>query len=182
MDALDSGAKHEERQHNRAPLPLIYMAKNQTPEVPKGASGITAWCLRTLLDRQGVVRHKQWAVVAEVLELSRAQSNRKLSGRQPLTPPEIELLAQRYGETFLQVMELALVATMEPALLAIDDVRLQCKVRLHPKMSSPPFASDYVALGGPGQWVVVPASGVSMSAREVDLLLMQRQSSPSGAA
>jgi hypothetical protein len=179
LDALARGEKHMEREHNRAPLPLIYMAKNQTPELPEDASEITAWCLRALLARHGVPKHKQWSIVAETLDLSRSQSNRKLTGRQPLTPPEVEQIARRYGETFLQVMEPALLAGTQLALLVIDGVRLPCRVRLQPQLSSPPFAADYVALGAPGQWVVVPSSGFTMSAHEVDLLLMQRrQSSP----
>lgn len=175
--ALGSGEEHGGRQHNRARLatPLIYMAKNKTVEVPEGASEVTSWCLRALLDRHGVARHKQWSIVSELLQLSRSQSNRKLSGKQPLTPFEVEVIAQRYGETFQQVMECALDASMESALLVIGDVRLPCKVRLQSSLSSPPFAADYVALGAPGQWVVVPSSGFSMAAREVDLLLMRRQ-------
>jgi hypothetical protein len=153
---------------------MIYLTENRTPEVPEGASETVAWCLRALLDRHGVAKHKQWAVVSESLQLSRSQSNRRLSSRQPLTPPEIELIAQRYGETFLQVMEAALEADMEPALLVIGDVRLPCKVRLQSKLSSPPFAADYTVLGAAGQWVVVPSSGVAMATREVDVLLMRR--------
>jgi hypothetical protein len=153
---------------------MTYMAQHKTPAVPEGASETSSWCLRALLDRHGVARHKQWAIVAESLQLSRAQSNRKLSGKQPLKPPEIEVIAQRFGETFLQVMEAALEAGMEPALLVIDDVRLPCKVRLRATLSSPPFAADYVALGAPDQWVVVPSSGITMAAQEVDLLLMAR--------
>jgi BetR domain. len=177
LDALDPGASHEERPHNRAPLPLIYMAKNQTPEVPEGASEITAWCLRALLARHGVPKHKQWSIVAKTLELSRSQSNRKLTGKQPLTPPEVEQIARRFGETFLQVMEPALMAGTEPALLVVDSARLPCKVRLRPGEALPPFAARYVALGAPGQWVVVSSSGITMAAREVDLLLMQHQPS-----
>jgi hypothetical protein len=89
-------------------------------------------------------------------------------------PPEIELIAQRFGETFLQVMEAALDTGMEPTLLVIGDLRLPCKVRLRAGLSSPPFAVDYVALRPPGQRVVVPSSGFTMTACEVDLLLMQR--------
>jgi chromosome partitioning protein len=79
------------------------MARHKTPAVPEGVSETSSWCLRVLLDRHGVVRHKQWAVVAQSLELSRSQSDRKLSDRQSLTPPEIELIVQRFDEKFLQV-------------------------------------------------------------------------------
>jgi hypothetical protein len=153
---------------------MIYLTENRTPEVPEGASETATWCLRALLDRHGVAKHKQWAVVAESPQLSRAQSNRKLSGRQPLKPPEIELIAQHFGETFLQVVEAALEDRMEPALLVIGDLRLPCKVRLRAGLSSPPFAADYVALGAPGRFVVVPSSGVTMATCEVELLPIRR--------
>jgi hypothetical protein len=44
-------------------------------------------------------------------------------------------------------MEVALEVGMEPTLLIIDGVCLPCKVRLQAKLSLPPFATDYVALG-----------------------------------
>jgi hypothetical protein len=97
LEAPHPGVGHGGKPHDCARLPLIYTTKNKTFDVPEGASEITSWCLCALLDRHGAARHKQWSIAFESLQFSRSQSNRKLSSRQPLTPLEIELIAQCYG-------------------------------------------------------------------------------------
>jgi hypothetical protein len=111
-------------------------------------------------------------LVAETLGLSRANSHRRLTGAYQMPMDEVALVARRFGETLDQVLEPALTHCFEKALLQVSQVRIPCEVKLGPPAEAP-FSCEFVALGGPGNWVIVPSSGVTMHARAVQRLLIR---------
>lgn len=124
------------------------------------------------MDRHGVARHKQAGMVAAVLGLSRSHGTRKLRGGFPMTMDEIAKVAEHFGETLLQALEPCLAHGMEPALMMVGDMQAPCEVMLGEEVK-PPYDQRFVAIGAPGNLVVVPARGLSLPARRVKRLLLR---------
>lgn len=138
--------------------------------VKPGAYGEkAAECIRLLLKRHGVPKRQHSSLVAQVLEFSTQHGYRKITNESPWTFDEVALMAQHFKETVGQVLAPMMGGDAEAALLTVGELRTPCRVVLG-AMRAPPFACAFVALGAPGNWVVVPSSGVTMPAREVQRL------------
>lgn len=174
MEGVDGSTPHEEGtqgQHNPA-LTLTYLMTKAKDRTTSPHSNLAAQCLQDLMDRHGVPRHKQAGVVASVLNLSRSHGNRKLRGGFPMTLDEIAQVAEHFGETLLQALEPCLSQGMQPALLMTGELETPCEVLLG-ELLRPPFDEKLVAIGAPGNLLVVPAHGVSLPARQIKRLVLR---------
>ncbi|MDZ5457382.1 helix-turn-helix domain-containing protein, partial [Azohydromonas lata] len=108
--------------------------------------------------------------VTPVLGLSRSHGNRKLRGLVPMTLDEISRIAEHFGETLLHALEPCLAHGMEPAVLMLGDLKVPCEVMLGETLR-PPFEDvEFFAIGVPGSFLVVPAKGLTLPARQVNRL------------
>jgi hypothetical protein len=130
-----------------------------------------------LLDRKGVPRAQHAHVVAELLQLGYQQARRKMRGDATWTIDQLECVGAHFGETLDQVLEPVLTEGWESALLVVGTWQVQCKVLLGP-LSKPPFDWEFVAIGKPGHWTVVPTSDFAMPAHEVFRLSISLAKSP----
>jgi hypothetical protein len=134
--------------------------------------------VNTLLAQQGIPERQQTPLIAQVFGFTPQHARRKLSGETPWQMPEVAVLAAHFSTSTRQMMEPLVFEGTEPALLVISEVRIPCEVRVIPAITAPPFKQQFVALGEPGNWVVVPASGFSLPAREVELLVVRSRPAP----
>lgn len=91
--------------------------KNIRPEATEGARAIGN-CVRTLLERHGVVRDRQSQAVADVLQFSATHGLRKLTGESALTAVEMAQIALRYGESMGRLLMPLMLSDPDPALMA----------------------------------------------------------------
>lgn len=131
-----------------------------------------AMCVRVLLQKHKVPERQQAHLVAELLGVTPTHARRKLLGTTPWTVPEIKIVAAKFGATLSEVLMPILLQGAERALLVVDDLRIECDAVLGRKLT-PPFGNQqFVAVGGPGRWVIVPGQDVNLSAHEVCRLLL----------
>jgi hypothetical protein len=102
-----------------------------------------------------------------------------MSTESPWTLPEITQVAAHFQESLAQVLMPVLLEGSEPALLQVGDTRVQCDAVLG-AMAKPPFACEFVALGAPGNWVVVSSSSVTIPATEVVRLIVNSKDGGQG--
>ena len=93
------------------------------------------------------------------------------------TIDQLECVGAHFGEALQQVLEPVLTEGWESALLVVGPWQAQCKILLGP-LSKPPFDCEFVAIGKPGHWTVVPASDFTMSAHEVCRLSLSHSKAP----
>jgi hypothetical protein len=153
--------------------------------LPSAETDAVAACVREMLKRSGVAEDQQSLVVADVLGFYRSHAWRKLAGKSPLTVPELAQLAHHCGWTLgrlllplaiedthaLQdVARVALSRGFEDAVLLIDEASVPCRVDLG-STASASSSCAFLAIGAPGNWVVLPRERVTTPAREVVRLM-----------
>lgn len=152
-------------------------------DVPPGAErDAIAECVRLLMDQRGVQEREQVTLLAELLGYTSRHARRKLAGETAWTGVEATTVARHFGLKLGQVLRPLVDADdppppqpeLLPASLALGANEVPCEVLVGEAATTPPFATPFVAIGGHGNLVVVPASAITMPAREVDLLVFRR--------
>ena len=119
-------------------------------------STLAARCIRALLDRAALPRHRHSAHIAELLKLSYHQAHRRVAGSAPWSLEELQAVAAHHGETLVDLFGEQKSADYETALLIAGPLRVTC--RLWPGQ---PLAQhrpgDLIALKGGSEWVVMVA-------------------------
>ncbi len=133
-------------------------AKPPTLELAKAEAqdSLAALCVRALLERAGLPRHRHSAHVAGLLELSYHQAHRRMTGGAPWSLEELQVVASHHGETLVDLFGEQKSADYKPAMLIAGPLRVTC--RLWP---GPPQAQHRpgvrIALRGGSEWVVMVA-------------------------
>ena len=129
-----------------------------TPEPAKvdGQGSLAATCIRALLDRAGLPRHRHSAHIGGLLNLSYHQAHRRMTGIAPWSLEELQAVASHHGETLVDLFGEQKSADYETAVLIAGPLRVTC--RLWPGQ---PLAQhrpgDLIALKGGSEWVVMVA-------------------------
>ena len=133
-------------------------AQPATAETTKAdAQGsLAASCIRALLDRAALPRHRHSAHIAGMLKLSYHQAHRRMTGVAPWSLEELQAVAAHHGETLVDLFGEQKSADYETALLIAGPLRVTC--RLWPGQ---PLAQhrpgDLIAFKGGSEWVVMVA-------------------------
>lgn len=121
-----------------------------------GQSSLAAQCIRALLDRAALPRHRHSAHIAGLLKLSYHQAHRRMTGIAPWSLEELQAVASHHGETLVDLFGEQKSADYETAVLIAGPLRVTC--RLWPGQ---PLAQhrpgDLIALKGGSEWVVMVA-------------------------
>ena len=117
---------------------------------------LAAVCIRGLLDRASLPRHRHSAHIAGLLKLSYHQAHRRMTGSAPWSLEELQAVAAHHGETLVDLLGEQKSADYETAVLIAGPLRVTC--RLWPGQ---PLAQhrpgDLIALKGGSEWVVMVA-------------------------
>ena len=117
---------------------------------------LAALCIRALLDRAALPRHRHSAHIAGLLKLSYHQAHRRMTGSAPWSLEELQAVAAHHGETLVDLLGEQKSADYETAVLIAGPLRVTC--RLWPGQ---PLAQhrpgDLIALKGGSEWVVMVA-------------------------
>ncbi len=128
------------------------------PETTKvdGQGSLAATCVRALLDRAGLPRHRHSAHIGTLLNLSYHQAHRRMTGSAPWSLEELQAVATHHGETLVDLFGDQKSADYESAVLIAGPLRVTC--RLWPGQ---PLAQhrpgDLIAIKGGSEWVVMVA-------------------------
>ena len=121
-----------------------------------GQTSLAAQCIRALLDRAALPRHRHSAHIAGLLKLSYHQAHRRMTGIAPWSLEEQQAVASHHGETLVDLFGEQKSADYETAVLIAGPLRVTC--RLWPGQ---PLAQhrpgDLIALKGGSEWVVMVA-------------------------
>ena len=121
-----------------------------------GQTSLAAQCIRALLDRASLPRHRHSAHIAGLLKLSYHQAHRRVTGSAPWSLEELQAVASHHGETLVDLFGEQKSADYETAVLIAGPLRVTC--RLWPGQ---PLAQhrpgDLIALKGGSEWVVMVA-------------------------
>ena len=121
-----------------------------------GQISLAAQCIRALLDRAALPRHRHSAHIAGLLKLSYHQAHRRVTGSAPWSLEELQAVASHHGETLVDLFGEQKSADYETAVLIAGPLRVTC--RLWPGQ---PLAQhrpgDLIALKGGSEWVVMVA-------------------------
>lgn len=119
-------------------------------------ASLAASCIRALLDRAALPRHRHSAHIAGLLKLSYHQAHRRMTGVAPWSLEELQEVAAHHGETLVDLFGEQKSADYETALLIAGPLRVTC--RLWPGQ---PLAQhrpgDLIAIKGGSEWVVMVA-------------------------
>ena len=119
-------------------------------------SSLAAQCIRALLDRASLPRHRHSAHIAGLLKLSYHQAHRRMTGSAPWSLEELQAVASHHGETLMDLFGEQKSTDYETAVLIAGPLRVTC--RLWPGQ---PLAQhrpgDLIALKGGSEWVVMVA-------------------------
>jgi len=122
----------------------------------EGQISLGASCIRALLDRAALPRHRHSAHIAGLLKLSYHQAHRRMTGVAPWVLEELQAVAVHHGETLVDLFGEQKSADYETALLIAGPLRVTC--RLWPGQ---PLAQhrpgDLIAIKGGTEWVVMVA-------------------------
>ena len=126
------------------------------PSKAEAPGTLAATCIRALLDRAALPRHRHSAHIAGLLTLSYHQAHRRMTGIAPWSLEELQAVASHHGETLVDLFSAQKSADYETALLIAGPLRVTC--RLWPGQ---PLAQhrpgDLIAIKGGSEWVVMVA-------------------------
>ena len=139
------------------------MNKRSTTQPPSTESpkaedqgSLAANCIRALLDRAALPRHRHSGHISGLLNLSYHQAHRRMTGIAPWSLEELQAVAAHHGETLVDLFREQKSADYETALLIAGPLRVTC--RLWPGQ---PLAQhrpgDLIAIKGGSEWVVMVA-------------------------
>ena len=133
-------------------------AQPPATEPPKAEDqgSLAANCIRALLDRAALPRHRHSGHISGLLNLSYHQAHRRMTGIAPWSLEELQVVAAHHGETLVDLFREQKSADYETALLIAGPLRVTC--RLWPGQ---PLAQhrpgDLIAIKGGAEWVVMVA-------------------------
>ena len=126
------------------------------PSRTEGPESLAALCIRALLDRASLPRHRHSAHVAGLLKLSYHQAHRRMTGSAPWSLEELQGVAAHHGETLVDLFGEQKSADYETALLIAGPLRITCRL-----LPGQPLAQhrpgDLIAIKGGSEWVVMVA-------------------------
>ena len=134
------------------------MTSPSAPEPLKvdGQGSLAATCIRALLDRAGLARHRHSAHIAGLLKLSYHQAHRRMTGSAPWSLEELQAVAAHHGETLMDLFGEQKSADYETAVLIAGPLRVTCRF-----WPGQPLAQhrpgDLIAIKGGSEWVVMVA-------------------------
>ena len=136
-------------------------AKSQEAErdVPIGSRYV-----RALLNRHGIAPMRHVTLIADVLGFGYTNVHRRMKGDVAWELEEIERVAARFGETLASVFATTRPDDMVPALLAVGDARVPCRL-LVGDLAREPERDSLVAVKVGAQWVVAAPSEAGAGAR-----------------
>ena len=138
------------------PTPALH--DNDTVTTEEVAQSLASVCVRALLDRHGVPRHKHSPVAAEVLGISYSQAHRKVQKDSPWSLEELKRFAEHFGESLPELVSFASAEASQGAVLLAGVARVPCRIWVGEEVSVPPPGS-LVAVRVSSEWIVVAASG-----------------------
>lgn len=121
-----------------------------------GHSSLAALCIRALLDRASLPRHRHSAHIAALLKLSYHQAHRRLTGSAPWSLEELQAVASHHGETLVDLFGEQKSADYETAVLIAGPLRVTCRLWPGPSLAQH-RPGDLIALKGGSEWVVMVA-------------------------
>ncbi|MEO7852532.1 MAG: helix-turn-helix domain-containing protein, partial [Rubrivivax sp.] len=101
-------------------------ASKESPRA-EGQTTLAARCIRALLDRASLPRHRHSAHIAELLKLSYHQAHRRVAGGAPWSLEELQAVAAHHGETLVDLFGEQKSADYETALLIAGPLRVTCR-------------------------------------------------------
>lgn len=117
---------------------------------------MAASCIRALLDRAALPRHRHSGHISGLLGLSYHQAHRRMTGAAPWSLEELQAVAAHHGETLVDLFREQRSADSEAALLIAGPLRVTC--RIWPGQPSAQHrAGDLIAIKGGSEWVVMVA-------------------------
>ena len=126
------------------------------PPKAEAQGSLAALCIRALLDRAALPRHRHSAHIAGLLKLSYHQAHRRMTGIAPWSLEELQAVAAFHGENLMDLFGEQKSADYVTAVLIAGPLRVTC--RLWPGQ---PLAQhrpgDLIALKGGSEWVVMVA-------------------------
>lgn len=138
--------------------------------------GFAASCVRLLMQRHGIPKRRYSTVISEVLELSYPAAHRKAQGATNWTIPELHKVAAYFGDTLLNMLECGLQNQWHQALLVLGASTVPCRIWVG-KIVDPPYPPQLVAIGAPGNWLVIPSTDArAVAGRSISRLVMQADS------
>lgn len=120
--------------------------------------------IREVLNKRGVLRHKQARVVADIVGLELVSVQQKFSGLRGWTRAQLALLEQNFGRPGSPVPQ-ANQAISKPhsstspwnAILRLSNIPQRCILQVGPPLAKP-AQETLVAIEEPEGWIVVPGS------------------------
>lgn len=120
------------------------------------AVSLAARCVRALLDRNALPRHRHSAHIAGLLQLSYHQAHRRMTGGAPWSVEELVAVAAHHGETLVDLFGGQTSADVEPGVLIAGPLRTRCRIWPGPLVVQH-RPGDLVAIKGGNEWVVMVA-------------------------
>lgn len=117
---------------------------------------LAATCIRALLDRAALPRHRHSAHIAGLLKLSYHQAHRRMTGIAPWSLEELQVVAAHHGETLVDLFGEQRSADYETALLIAGPLRVTCRLWPGPSLAQH-RPGDLIAIKGGSEWVVMVA-------------------------
>ena len=139
------------------------------PEPDAQPWSMAARCIRQLLDRHGIPKHRHSSLLGEILGVGYGQAHRKVTGEAAWPLEDIAKVAQYFAESVADVVELGEEDGSQEAVLVCGALRVPCRVWLG-KIVDPAYPPQLVAVGAPGNWLVVS----SLETRAYPTLALKR--------
>ena len=118
---------------------------------------LAAQCIRALLDRAAIPRHRHAGHIASLLQLSYHQAHRRASGTAPWSVEELQAVAAHHGETLVDLFGQQPSADYENGVLIAGPLRVNCRV-WPGQLLAQHRPGDLIAIKGGTEWVVMVAS------------------------
>lgn len=123
---------------------------------PESQISLAALCIRALLDRAALPRHRHSAHIAALLNLSYHQAHRRMTGTAPWTLEEMQAVASHHGEALVDLFGEQKSANYEAAVLIAGPLRVTCRV-WPGQLLAQHRPGDLIAIKGGSEWVVMVA-------------------------
>jgi hypothetical protein len=130
---------------------------------------MAARCIKQLLERHGIPKHRHSSLLGDILGVGYGQAHRKVTGEAAWPLEDIAKVAQYFAESVADVVELGEGDGAQEAVLVCGALRVPCRVWLG-KIVDPAYPPQLVAVGAPGNWLVVS----SLETRAYPTLAVQR--------
>jgi hypothetical protein len=154
-----------------APPPEVGSATNRA----EGSGSLAASCVRALLDRAGIPRHRHSAHIAALLQQSYHQAHRRMAGGAPWSLEELQAVAAHHGEALIDLFRQQPAADYESGLLIAGPLRVACRLWPGPPLTQH-RPGELIAIKSGTTWVVVVADdSATPQAFEVRRLIVEPQ-------